>query len=352
MLSTSNPKRSLVKSLLYTFGFNTVIAIFITVMEYGGNLRENFIISQCIGLSICFCVGFVLHRFQATRPLVLSLFVVWAMLAAIVVGTTLGVIISGLGAEKFLESSTTLFRTLTLGLLFGFIITFFFISREKITASETLAKEEKIRRLESEKAMAQAQVRQLQAQIEPHFLFNTLSNVLSMLDTEPQKGKAMLTDFIQYLRMSLMKIREEMTTIGMEMDMLRAYLDVCKVRMGDRLRYTIDLPEHMPQIPLPPMLLQPLVENAIKHGLEPKIDGGDIAIRVSDNHDTIQIQIQDSGLGFAANGQNGMGITNIKERLKSLYDDRARLVLKDAKPSGVTATLEVPHDSPAGHHSR
>ena len=149
-----------------------------------------------------------------------------------------------------------------------------------------------------------------------------------------------------------MKIREEMTTIGMEMDMIRAYLDVCKVRMGDRLRYSIDLPEHMTQIPLPPMLLQPLVENAIKHGLEPKIDGGEIAIRTTENHDKIRIQVQDSGLGFAADGKNGMGIANIKDRLKSLYDDRARLVLKDAKPSGVKATLEVPHDSPAGDHSR
>ncbi|MDX2511318.1 MAG: histidine kinase [Desulfobacterales bacterium] len=202
----------------------------------------------------------------------------------------------------------------------------------------------------SEKASAEAQIKQLQAQIEPHFLFNTLSNVLSMLDSDPQKGKTMLMDLIQYLRMSLTKIREEMSTIDMEMDMIRAYLDIYKVRMGNRLCYSIDLPEYLGPVSLPPMLLQPLVENAIKHGLEPNINGGEIAIRVSENKGNIRIDVRDSGQGFVSDGRDGIGIANIKERLKSLYNNRAHLVLKDVQPHGVEATLEVPNEHHPGDH--
>jgi sensor histidine kinase YesM len=351
MISTSKPDRSFARALLYTIGFNTVIALFDTVMDYGGNLVENFILSQCIGLSILSGVWFVLHRFQAMKPLQLSVFVVTAMLVAIFLGTSLGVMISGMGADDFLQNSGTLMRTLVLGLLFGFIITYFFISREKIAAAETQANEEKIRRLVSEKAAAEAQVKQLQAQIEPHFLFNTLSNVLSMLDSDPENGKTMLMDFIRYLRMSLMKIREDTTTIEMEMEMIRAYLDICKVRMGKRLSYAIDLPQHLKQVSLPPMLLQPLVENAVKHGLEPKINGGEIDIGISEENGILRIHVRDSGLGFVSGYRTGMGIANIKERLKSLYDDRARLVLKELQPCGVEAILEVPHDRHSGDHS-
>ena len=195
MTSTSKPKQTFTISLLYTIGFNTIIALFITVMEYGGNLVENFTLSQCIGLSILCGVKFVLYRFQAIKPLLLSLLVVVAMLAAIVLGTSLGVVVSGIDPDAFIQDRGALIRTLVLGLLFGFIITYFFISREKIVESEIKAKEEKFQRLVSEKASAEAQIKQLQAQIEPHFLFNTLSNVLSMLDSDPQKGKTMLMDY-------------------------------------------------------------------------------------------------------------------------------------------------------------
>lgn len=350
MTITSKLKQIIMKPLLYVIGFNTIIALFITVMEYGGNLAENFTLSQCIGLSILCGVKFVLYQFQAIKPLLLSLLVVVAMLAAIVLGTSLGVVVSGIDPDAFIQDRGTLIRTLVLGLLFGFIITYFFISREKIVESETRAKEEKIQRLVSEKASAEAQIKQLQAQIEPHFLFNTLSNVLSMLDSDPQKGKTMLMDLIQYLRMSLTKIREEMSTIDMEMDMIRAYLDIYKIRMGNRLCYSIDLPEHLKQVSLPPMLLQPLVENAIKHGLEPNINGGEITIRVLENKGSIRIDVRDSGQGFVSDGRDGIGIANIKERLKSLYNNRAHLVLKDVQPHGVEATLEVPNERHPGNH--
>jgi len=161
-----------------------------------------------------------------------------------------------------------------------------------------------------EKQLVQAKLDALKSQLHPHFLFNTLSNVLSLLDTHPNKGKSMLVDFIQYLLASLSKIREEKATLGQEMEMILAYLGIFKVRMGHRLKYKIDLPEHLEATSFPPMLIQPLVENAIKHGLEPKVDGGEILIRGIEKDGILRLEIVDSGMGFNAEREAGMGLSN------------------------------------------
>jgi sensor histidine kinase YesM len=239
-----------------------------------------------------------------------------------------------------------LIQLLFLGVMFGSIITYFFSSREEIAESRARIQEEKIKRLTSEKKAAEANLKLLQAQIEPHFLFNTLSNVLSLLDTNPQKGKSMLVDFIQYLRASLSKIRDEHATLGQEMEMIRAYLSIYKVRMGDRLNYTIDLPKHLSAISFPPMLIQPLVENAIKHGLEPKVDGGEIRIRGIEKDGFIRLAVVDTGGGLIEQRESGMGLSNIRERLQSLYGESGRLILEENQPHGLKATIEVPHGKP------
>jgi len=232
---------------------------------------------------------------------------------------------------------------LFLGVMFGSIITYFFSSREQIAESQAQAQEEKIKRLTSEKKAAEANLKLLQAQIEPHFLFNTLSNALSLLDTDPKKGKSMLVDFIQYLRASLSKIREQKATLGQEMEMIQAYLNIFKVRMGDRLHYKIDLPEKLKANTFPPMLIQPLVENAIKHGLEPKVDGGEIFISGEVKDGLFRLEVVDTGDGFKGDKNFGMGLSNIRERLQTLYGNSGRLILKENEPSGLKATIEVPH---------
>ncbi len=345
-------KKTWLRSFLITVFFNTLIALFITSMDFGGDLFENLIFSQCIGLSILSVVKYILIRFHAASSVKLSILVVAAMLPAIVVGTTLAVIMTGNDISAFIHSYDILIRTLVMSLVFGFVITFFFISKDKIADAESQAREEKIQRLISEKNTAEAKVKQLQAQIEPHFLFNTLSNILSLLDAEPQKGKTMLEDFIRYLRISLTKIREDLTTLGIEMKMIQAYLDLHKVRMGKRLTFHIDLPEDLSGFHLPPMLLQPLVENALKHGLEPKIEGGELAILASQANGLVRIEVHDTGLGFAPGGKTGLGITNIRERLNNLYNGQAGLVLKSPDSGGVRAILEVPDDSHTSSHSR
>ena len=335
-------QKSVLESLLYTFVFDTIIAIFLTAIHFGDTFLVNFIISQCIGLSICTCVLIALHFFPSDRPIWQTLRVAAALIAGGLCGSYLGAIVSGLGPSILFEK-TPLFQLLTIGVIFGSIITYFFTSREQIAQSQTRIQEEQIKRLTSEKKLAEANLKLLQAQIEPHFLFNTLSNVLSLLDTDPKKGKSMLVDFIQYLRASLSKIREEKATLGQEMEMIQAYLNIFKVRMGDRLHYKIDLPKKLKAISFPPMLIQPLVENAIKHGLEPKVDGGEILISGEEKNGILRIEVVDTGGGFKEGKNFGMGLSNIRERLQSIYGNSGRLILEENQPHGLKATIEVPH---------
>ena len=338
-------KKSAIRSLLYTFLFDTIIAFFLTAMKFGGGFLINFIISQSIGLSICTCVLIAHLFFENTAPVLKAVLVAVALIIGTLCGAYLGSYLSGLSSAIVFEKHSLL-QLLFLGVMFGSIITYFFSSREQIAESQAQIQEEKIKRLTSEKKAAEANLKLLQAQIEPHFLFNTLSNVLSLLDTNPQKGKSMLVDFIQYLRASLSKIREEKATLGQEMEMIQAYLSIFQVRMGDRLHYKIDLPNNLKTISFPPMLIQPLVENAIKHGLEPKVDGGEILIRAIKKDGILHLEVVDTGMGFKAERDSGVGLSNIRERLLSLYGNNGRLVLEENSPRGLKAIIEVPHGKP------
>ena len=210
-----------------------------------------------------------------------------------------------------------------------------------ISYAGSKAREEHLKRITSERETAETKLRLLQAQIEPHFLFNTLSNVLSLLDTDVKKGQAMLLNLTQYLRLTLDKSRSKITTLEQELDTVSAYMNIHKVRMGDRLEFSIDVPDDLKKTPLPPMLIQPLVENAIKHGLEPKVAGGRIDVSINRENGILRIVIADTGEGISENDGDGVGLTNIRQRLISLYGKKATLILKQNTPNGVIAILEV-----------
>jgi len=337
--------KSVLRSLFITFIFDTIIAIFLSAIQFGEGFIFNFIFSQCIGLSICSCVLIALHGFQKAKPIFQTIMIGAALLIGTLIGSFLGTLVSGLSTSDVFERHG-LIQLLFLGVMFGSIITYIFSSRAQIADSEARIQEEKIKRLTSEKKAAEANLKLLQAQIEPHFLFNTLSNVLSLLDTDSDKGKSMLVDFIQYLRASLSKIREQKATLGQEMEMIQAYLNIFKVRMGDRLHYKIDLPENLKSNIFPPMLIQPLVENAIKHGLEPKVDGGEIFISGKASDGRLRLEVVDTGDGFKGGKNIGMGLSNIRERLQSIYGKSGRLILEENQPHGLKATIEVPHGKP------
>ncbi|MFM2400176.1 MAG: hypothetical protein RL341_2333 [Pseudomonadota bacterium] len=216
---------------------------------------------------------------------------------------------------------------------------------EEKKIAELLAKE-KIKTLSTEKQLVESQMRMLQAQIEPHFLFNTLANVVSLIQTAPDKATLMLENFIGYLRASLASSRAAQGTIAQEANLLRTYLDLLKIRMGERLTYSIDIAPDVAGQPMAPMLLQPVVENAIKHGLEPNVEGGDVKVRAWRAGNRVFAQVEDNGMGFAPGaGGSGVGLSNLRERLAVLYDGDARVEVQAREP-GTAVLLDLPYVPP------
>ncbi|MBD8882213.1 histidine kinase [Rhodanobacter sp. 7MK24] len=195
----------------------------------------------------------------------------------------------------------------------------------------------------TDKELAQARLSLLHAQVEPHFLYNTLTSAQYLTRTEPAQADRMLGHLIQYLRHSLPSAEETLSTLGEELERARAYLEILKIRMGARLEMKIEVPDALRGITLPPMMLQTLVENAIKHGLEPKPGGGSVWILARRDDGSVAITVADDGQGFgAASGGTGIGLKNVRERLQLVYGPRASLAVVANVPEGVAATLTVP----------
>ncbi|KPF49306.1 hypothetical protein IP87_05525 [beta proteobacterium AAP121] len=194
----------------------------------------------------------------------------------------------------------------------------------------------------------EAQLRLLQAQIEPHFLFNTLANVQSLMDHDLPKAKQMLGSFTDYLRASLGNMRSEHSTVAQELELAQRYLQLLQGRMEDRLRFEISADEAARAQRLPPLLLQPLVENAVMHGLEPSIEGGTVHVRARLQGGTLQLEVQDDGLGLnapprpGARRGNGVALSNIRERLQARFGPEARLDLQPGTPQGTLARITIP----------
>ena len=209
---------------------------------------------------------------------------------------------------------------------------------------EELMARENLKVVSREKQLVQAQMRMLQAQIEPHFLFNTLANIQSLIARAPDKASLMMDNFIAYLRESLSASRAQEGTVEQEFTLLRHYLDLIKIRMADRLEYTLTLPPELAATPMAPMLLQPIVENAINHGLEPKIDGGMVTVDARRESGRLVLTVADNGLGFSNSADSkgtGVGLANLRERLAVLYDGGATLDIADANP-GTRIRISMP----------
>lgn len=209
---------------------------------------------------------------------------------------------------------------------------------KRVMSAEASAEMESLRR-----QITEAQLQTLQAQVEPHFLFNTLAAVEHLAETNPPRAAIMLRHLIAFLRGSLPDMREQNTSLGREVDLCKSYLAIMQIRMEDRLTVSIDVPESLRGLSFPPMMLQSLVENSIKHGLEPKPEGGAIAISARLQEMRLRVTVADTGLGIAENAPQGIGLSNIRDRLKRLYGNSAALVLAPNAPAGAHITIEIPH---------
>jgi len=195
-------------------------------------------------------------------------------------------------------------------------------------------------RLQSELAAGRLQV--LQAQIEPHFLFNSLANVRRLLRTDGDAGRAMLVDLMRYLESALPRMRDDSSTLGREAELIRAFLSVHQVRMGTRLQVHIDVPDDLGRRLVPPMMLLTLIENALKHGLSPLPEGGSISIVATEADGKLLLQVADTGRGLVAGSGGGIGLANIRARLKAMYGAAASLSLRHNQPRGVVAQIDLP----------
>ena len=326
-------------SLALLLLFNTAIAALLTVIEFGEGLWINLLFSQCIGFSI----GLV------NSPLILRLPAGWRRLAALAVGLPLSVMLGIVLAHMLLGRPFVLtnqvWQTLAIGMMFALIGSAVFLLAERIHRLDSEVRQRRLAEAEQARRETEARLKLLQAQIEPHFLFNTLANVGSLIDSDPPRARHLLDRLNDWLRIALARTRDDQSSLGDELALLENWLEILAVRFGPRLAWDIDVATDLRQLPFPPMLLQPLLENAVKHGIEPKLGGGRVRMTAWRKADRLHLEVSDDGGGFnpdASTQGQGTGLDNVRARLAALYGDAGRLTLATNAAGGVTASLELP----------
>jgi sensor histidine kinase YesM len=349
--------RSFVRNLVYTLIFNAMFGVFFTGMElismrvksvdqvlsiFGNNL----VISNVIGFAfwgVMHGMGPLLRKVNASSFLAVALF--YAVLGTFIVTGSFFLLSQFPGYEgisRWLFTTQQFISNFAISFVVSLVLASAWRNRVNELTIQIAIADERARVTAAERATTQANLRALQAQIEPHFLFNTLANVTSLIHTRPDDAKHMLEEFIAYLRASLATTRENETTLAKEFVLMQSFLAVLKVRMRNRLQVRVQLPDELQSFALPPMLIQPLVENAIKHGVEPKIEGGEILLKAIKVGDVVAIEVTDTGMGFQNSTSNGIGLKNVRERLDKLYDGKATLTIEDNVPSGTKITIRIP----------
>jgi len=195
-----------------------------------------------------------------------------------------------------------------------------------------------------ERRLMEAQMAALQAQVEPHFLFNTLALIGQLIETDPPEAARVHAHLIDYLRSTLPQMRaRDGGTLGKQVELSKAYLSIMQARMKERLKVKFEVPLFLHSAPFPPMMLQTLIENSIKHGLEPKIEGGTVRVRALVVDATLQVEVCDDGGGIDPHADDGVGLANIRERLQLLYGAQAELLIATPPGGGACATIRLPY---------
>ena len=320
------------------FLFCTTVGIAVS-STFESRAAHSLLVSYSIGFSVHICIH---SGIKLLAPRVNSHFVIVAMtIVGIVIGLMVGgLIIAGRPLLFLQENSSPLAFALLFGILgvIGFRLLFeLWAARGKLEQAERDA-------LLRDKALAEAELRVLQAQMEPHFLFNTLSNVISLIQTNPNRAARLLEQLTLVLRATLSRTRACDATLGDELELVRAYLEIQAQRMDGRLQHSVTASEEVAGLRLPPLLVQPLVENAILHGVEPSVEGGTVLVSAELVANQVEIKIQDDGVGLGGDdsGAAGESTANIRERLRSVYGENASLALTESVGGGVCVLIRIP----------
>jgi signal transduction histidine kinase len=219
--------------------------------------------------------------------------------------------------------------------------------REAFAREQALAFELERSRLEHQ--ALDARMRLVQAQVQPHFLFNTLANVRALVNAGSPRASAVLDSLIDYLRAAVPRLNEAWTTLGRELDLVRAYLDLMQLRMPDRLHFTLVVEEAARGLVCPPMTLLTLVENAVRHGIDPAEEGGSIDVRVELHAARCRVSVSDTGVGLGSGGSGslGTGLSSLRERLQLAFGGDAQVRIRALEPHGVRAELDFPAQASA-----
>ncbi|MCH7342387.1 histidine kinase [Pelomonas sp. CA6] len=285
------------------------------------------------------------------------------MMLSLVLGTGLGYSLGNeianavTGYNEAGLHNTSLRRALTImaiSLLPGLALTVFFLNRQRLAAAEARAQT-------MQRQVAETQLALLQSQLEPHMLFNTLANLRVLISMDAARAQQMLDHLIAFLRATLTASRAARHSLKDEFGRLADYLALMQVRMGARLRPELELPAALETLPVPPLLLQPLVENAIKHGLEPHVGGGLLRVQAHVDGDTLRLRVEDDGRGLAAPASprgapatpgTGFGTQQVRERLAVCYGDAAQFLLLPRDGGGTRAEIRIPLAALAGTDSQ
>lgn len=325
-----------------TLATNTTVAVLLALSGHE-TLWINWVYSQCIGLLIWIWIDggrFVFHprgRLTGSR---MALLVMTGVVAGYSVGCMLANLLMGRPVLDGLQGlPTTTLQIMAVSLVAAGITTYVITSREQLAMARQAS--EAARRQATE-----ARLRLLESQLEPHMLFNTLANLRALISSDPTRALAMLDRFDSFLRATLQASRSGPGhhTLADEFDRLADYLAIMEVRMGPRLTHSLDLPPHLRHHPVPALLLQPLVENTIRHGLEPSVAGGHVAVTAREVDGALLLVVQDNGNGCADSpgAGSGFGMAQVRERLASAHGAEAHCDWHSRPGEGTRVTLRLP----------
>lgn len=307
-------------------------------------LRQTLISGACAWLSIGIGAAVLAQRAQ-TRALSVRAAVVvlgGASVLGAVTGVVLRIVASGRSWAGLGESIAYLASVCVLWAMIAGVVAAMYWMRRAAMISQARMAAVRADRARLEAQMDEAQLAALQAQIEPHFLFNTLANVKRLYDTDPGAARTMLSSLITYLQAALPAMRASGSTVERELELVRSYLTIIGMRMGDRLRFRIELSDEVRCASLPTMVVSTLVENAVKHGLSTLPEGGEIVVEAHAEAGCLRVVVADDGAGLSGIGGAGVGLANTRARLSARYGNAARLWLAENAPRGVRACVELP----------
>ena len=335
------------QDLLRTFYFCLIITVIIAAgfiysqpAHWKEPLYASFIYSMSIGFSIHFLTGIVFHRDKPFARVVRNFILLFLFLLGGLVGTEVGVGIQivTLGYRfSWNDQVRLLSMNFVLAALFGTIAVTYFMLKGRVERMAAQLKEKELNEERLTRTKMEAELQALQAKINPHFLFNTLNSIASLISENPKAAESTVEKLSELFRYTLKSAEKNTVSVAEELEIVRTYLEIEKVRFGDRLQYEITCDESVREFMIPALIIQPLVENSIKHGIASEVHGGRILVQVSKADGNCLISVIDSGKGIdGARNVNGFGLRSVEERLQLRYGALSSLRLI---PDGTTHFL-------------